>query len=48
MIFCGFQNIWVFGYSRSTLVSIVGELAGGGSVAMAVDVSDMGQVTGEM
>ena len=36
-----FDDFWVFGYSRTTLLSIEGELPGGGTVAVAVDVSDM-------
>ena len=34
--------------SSSILLCIVGELAGGGSVAVAIGVSDMGQVIGDM
>ena len=34
------KESWVFGYLRTSLLCIVGELAGGGSVAVAVGVSD--------
>ena len=41
MIFCNFQKSCDFGYSQNTLLSIVGKLEGGGSVAVAVGVGDM-------
>ena len=41
MIFCVFQERIVLGSLQTTLLCIVGELAGGGSVSVAVGVSDM-------
>ena len=43
-----FSKSLVFGYLRFTLLSIVEKLAGGGSVAVAVDVSEIRQVAGDM
>ena len=38
--FCVLKPIWVFGSLRTSLLCLIGELAGGGSVAVAVGVSD--------
>jgi hypothetical protein len=40
LIFCVLNSFWVFGCLRTGLLCIMGELAGGGSVAVAVGVSD--------
>ena len=48
--FWNYYSVWIFfgGYSQITLLCLVGELAGGGSGSMAVDVSKMCQMTGDM
>jgi hypothetical protein len=40
LIFCVLKFFWVFGCLRTGLLCIMGVLAGGGSVAVAVGVSD--------
>ena len=40
-----FEFVWVFWSLQTNLLCIVGELAGGGSVAVAVGVSDRLQLT---
>ena len=47
MICCVFPKNQIFWYLQTTLLSIVWELAGGESLAVAVDISDMWQVTGD-
>ena len=39
MIFCMLKLFWVFGYLQTSLLCIVGELAGGASVVVTVGVS---------
>ena len=39
--FAFIKKKWVLGYLQNTLLSILGKLAGGGSVTVSVDVSDM-------
>ena len=41
MIFCVLKLFWVFRSLQISLLCIMGELAGGGSVAVAVGVSDI-------
>ena len=48
MIICVFQRIRFFGSTQTTLLCIVGELAGEGSMAMAVGISDVPLVIGEV
>ena len=45
MCFFCFDNFWVSGSLQTSWLCIMGELAGGGSVAVAVGISDMWQVT---
>ena len=40
-----FKFLWVLGFLPTNLLCIMGELAGGGPVAMAVGISDIWQVT---
>ena len=40
MIFSVMKFFWVFGFLQSSILCIMGELAGGGSEAAAVGVSD--------
>ena len=47
MIFCILTLFWVFWSSGISLLCIVGEFPGKGSLAVAVGVSDQGQVTGD-
>ena len=41
MIFCVLKFVPIFGSLRTSLLCIMGELAGGGFVAVAVGVSDI-------
>ena len=40
-----FELLWVLGYLQTSLLCVVGELAGGGLVALAVGISDREQGT---
>ena len=48
IIFWILKFFQVFGWLRTSLLCIAGELAGGGPVALAIGVSDRWQVTGDV